>query len=70
VQRATRLLTQPDAGLRLRSVIRELKLSELEAARLLRVDQRVFADWCNGSGKVPRTVWLGLAAIKIRKTWE
>jgi hypothetical protein len=64
------LFTQPNAGLRLRSVVRELELSEQEAARLLRIDERVFAGWCAGRGKVPRIVWLSLAAIKIRKTWE
>jgi len=64
------LFTQPDAGLRLRSVIRELELSERDAARLVRIDERLFADWCAGRGKVPRIVWLSLAAIKIRKTLD
>jgi ATP dependent DNA ligase domain len=63
------LLTQPGAGLRLRSVLRELELSEAEAARVLRIDERVFADWCAGRGKIPRIVWLSLAAIKIRRAW-
>jgi len=63
------LLTQPGAGLRLQSVLRELELSEREAARVLRIDERVFAGWCAGHGKIPRIVWLSLAAIKIRRTW-
>ena len=63
------LLTQPGAGLRLRSVLRELELGEREAARVLRIDERVFAGWCAGHGKIPRIVWLSLAAIKIRRTW-
>ena len=35
---------------------------------MLRIDERVFAGWCAGRGKVPRIVWLSVAAIKIRKT--
>jgi hypothetical protein len=26
--------------------------------------------WCTGKGRVPRMVWLALAALKIRKTLE
>jgi len=68
--RTKALFTQPDAGLRLRSVLRELELSEREAARVLGIDERVLAGWCAGRGQIPRIVWLSLAAIKIRKTWE
>jgi len=61
------LFTQPAAGLKLRSILRELELSERDAAGVLHVDERVFAGWCAGRGRVPRIVWLSLAAIQIGK---
>jgi hypothetical protein len=60
--------TQPAAGMRLRTILRELELSEGEAARILGVKESAFGDWCAGNGRVPRMVWLALAALKIRKT--
>jgi DNA-binding transcriptional regulator YiaG len=62
--------TQPAAGIRLRTLLRELELSEPEAARVLGVNEKVFRGWCNGEGRVPRMVWLALAALKIRKTLD
>jgi hypothetical protein len=62
--------TQPAAGIRLRTLLRELELGEREAARVLGVNERVFRGWCNGEGRVPRMVWLALAALKIRKTLD
>jgi hypothetical protein len=59
------LITQPEAGMKLRSALRELKLSEPEAAHALGIDERVFVGWCAGRGSVPRIVWLSLAAIKL-----
>jgi len=52
---------------KLRSVLSDLKLSEREAALALGMDERVFVDWCAGRGKIPRIVWLSLAAIKLSR---
>lgn len=62
--------TQPAAGIRLRTLLRELELSEQEAAHSLGVDERTFRGWCKGAGRVSRMVWLALAALKIRKTLD
>jgi len=61
--------TQPAAGIRLRTLLRELELDEREAACILGVNERTFRGWCAGKGRVPRMVWLGLAALKIGKTF-
>jgi len=62
--------TQPAAGIRLRTLLRELELGEREAGRVLGVNERVFRGWRNGKGRVPRMVWLALAALKSRKTLD
>jgi hypothetical protein len=61
---------QPAAGMRLRTLLGELDLSEREAAGILGVKGRVLRAWCTGERRVPRIVWLALAAIKIAKTLE
>jgi hypothetical protein len=62
--------TQPSAGIRLRTLLAELELSEEEAARILGVNEKIFRGWCAGTGRVPRMVWLALAALKIRRTLD
>lgn len=59
--------TQPTAGVRLRTLLRELELGEREAARILGVKESTFRGWCAGKGKVPRMVWLAFAALRLRK---